>query len=66
MVALGSGGALTGITYTDEEGNIRTAQDYILNRLPYAQGLQYEMIFWQRHKIAALKIEEGAKSDSVV
>lgn len=41
MVAQGSGGA-----YTDK--------DYILDQLPYAQGLQFEVIFYQMHHVPVL------------
>jgi len=38
MVSIGSGGAIRG-------------EYFILNRLPYAKGLQYEHIFWALKRV---------------
>ena len=53
MVGIGSGGVITDA-------------DYILNELPYAQGLQYEQIFWNRHHFATLSKTVGVKNDMTV
>lgn len=55
MVCIGSGGAFNGITYADEQGEIRTAEDYILNRLPLARAFQYVQIFWAMQRVACVK-----------
>lgn len=47
MVAIGSGGAITG-------------DRYILDRLPAAQGYQYEQQFYRRHKIDVISLFHGA------
>lgn len=47
MVCIGSGGAITG-------------HRYILDELPYAQGLQFEQQFWRRHKIEVLSLGGAA------
>ena len=52
MVCIGSGGAFHGITYIDEEGEVRTGEDYVLNRLPLARAYQYVQIFWAMQRIA--------------
>ena len=45
MVALGSGGAFSGITYHDDLGRLCNSADYILNRLPIAQANQFEICY---------------------
>lgn len=55
MVNSGSGGAFSGITYLDEEGNVRTGADYILNRLSIAQINQYKEIFYAQREIACVR-----------
>ena len=55
MVSVGSGGAYAGFTYTDEEGELRTAADYILNRLSMVQVNHYKEIFYSMKGIACHK-----------
>ena len=49
MVSFGSGGAIRG-------------EYFILNRLPYARGLQYEQIFWAMQRVAVLSPSRGTAS----
>ncbi len=55
MVGIGSGGAYNGITYLDEEGELMTGADYILNRLSMAQVNHYKEIFYSMKGIACHK-----------
>lgn len=66
MVCIGSGGAFSGITYTDELGEIRTGEDYILNRLSLAKAFQYVQIFWAMQRVACLKPSGKNAAASIV
>jgi hypothetical protein len=50
-VAIGSGGAVTGLRF-------------ILDRLPYAQGLQFEQQFYRRNRLDVVSALTGAQSGS--